>query len=657
MQYRNLSVAGCAALIFGLFACSGEDGHDGVNGVNGLNGKDGTSCKVSALKDGSGYKVLCGGDSVGVLLNGKNGAKGAAGATGAKGETGKTGAKGDKGDRGEACSVAALPDNSGYDVYCGATKVGVIKNGTNGQDCATQAADDGILINCSGTITKLLNGKDGKNCSATTVTKDGRNGIEMSCDGEVVGTVWDGKDAAAGSSNCTTTDKGNGVYELTCGDAEPMTMYKAVCGIDPYDPVDKFCVLGKIYDKCNGGAYTVNTEYCDNGKVVPLCAEIKRNKDGSVDLVDNKVQFVKSRATKDGEFCWNGIITPKCGGKEFGKQEFCGKAFDGKTDSIYAYCGGAANLTSLETAYSKIGMSLSSSSVSNSSSSSSEGLFGNLIAITGAGNIDEESYGSFYKALTTLQNSCLDDVTPLKCGSVSYDGAKQFCDERDDHVYKYAKIGDLYWMTENLAFEYKLPKKVLESVTGENPDADTTWSLDVIMGKVKYENEAFENYEATEGRFYTWNAAVGDGDLRKVLSREFVEGTTVDKLSVLGLKPVDNQFGACPVGWWLPEKEDLEDLAELAELSKGSFAGLVVNIIDEEEVTVDFNVNFLGFYGEASTEEAYFWSGTAVDGSNDKQAYGMVIDDLGKGTVAANNRKYAFSIRCVTDMDPNPDSH
>ena len=141
------------------------------------------------------------------------------------------------------------------------------------------------------------------------------------------------------------------------------------------------------------------------------------------------------------------------------------------------------------------------------------------------------------------------------------------------------------------------------------------------------------------------------------MSREFVEGTTVDKLSVLGLKPVDNQFGACPVGWWLPEKEDLEDLAELAELSKGSFAGLVVNIIDEEEVTVDFNVNFLGFYGEASTEEAYFWSGTAVDGSNDKQAYGMVIDDLGKGTVAANNRKYAFSIRCVTDMDPNPDSH
>ena len=64
MHYTKLSVAGCAALMFGLIACSGEDGKDGVNGVNGLNGADGASCEVKSLKDESGYKVLCGGDSV-----------------------------------------------------------------------------------------------------------------------------------------------------------------------------------------------------------------------------------------------------------------------------------------------------------------------------------------------------------------------------------------------------------------------------------------------------------------------------------------------------------------------------------------------------------------------------------------------------------------
>ena len=73
MHYTKLSVAGCAALMFGLLACSGEDGRDGINGTNGLNGADGTSCVVKSLNDASGYKILCGGDSVGVLLNGKTG--------------------------------------------------------------------------------------------------------------------------------------------------------------------------------------------------------------------------------------------------------------------------------------------------------------------------------------------------------------------------------------------------------------------------------------------------------------------------------------------------------------------------------------------------------------------------------------------------------
>ena len=75
MQNKILGVAGCAALMLGLAACSGEDGVNGVNGLNGKNGadgKNGTSCEVKALKNGSGYKVLCAGDSVGVLKNGKD---------------------------------------------------------------------------------------------------------------------------------------------------------------------------------------------------------------------------------------------------------------------------------------------------------------------------------------------------------------------------------------------------------------------------------------------------------------------------------------------------------------------------------------------------------------------------------------------------------
>ena len=57
----------------------GADGADGVNdknGTDGTDGNDGDSCTVVALPDSSGYKVLCGGDSVGVMLNGKDGSNG-----------------------------------------------------------------------------------------------------------------------------------------------------------------------------------------------------------------------------------------------------------------------------------------------------------------------------------------------------------------------------------------------------------------------------------------------------------------------------------------------------------------------------------------------------------------------------------------------------
>ena len=39
-------------------------------------GKDGASCSAELLKDSSGYKVICGEDSVGVILNGADGAQG-----------------------------------------------------------------------------------------------------------------------------------------------------------------------------------------------------------------------------------------------------------------------------------------------------------------------------------------------------------------------------------------------------------------------------------------------------------------------------------------------------------------------------------------------------------------------------------------------------
>ena len=75
---------------------------------------DDFKCSAEKLKDGSGLKILCNGDSIGILLNGANGSSGingTQGIQGEKGDKGDTGAqgiqgeKGDKGDTGEGCSV------------------------------------------------------------------------------------------------------------------------------------------------------------------------------------------------------------------------------------------------------------------------------------------------------------------------------------------------------------------------------------------------------------------------------------------------------------------------------------------------------------------------------------------------------------------------
>lgn len=52
-----------------------------TEGKDGSDGKDGASCTVELLVDRSGYKVVCGGDSVGVIFNGEKGEAGKDGET------------------------------------------------------------------------------------------------------------------------------------------------------------------------------------------------------------------------------------------------------------------------------------------------------------------------------------------------------------------------------------------------------------------------------------------------------------------------------------------------------------------------------------------------------------------------------------------------
>ena len=72
----------CADSVWQNVSVAGKDGEKGGTGKDGSDGKDGTSCAVELLADSSGYKVVCDGDSVGLVLNGSDGKDGEKGADG-----------------------------------------------------------------------------------------------------------------------------------------------------------------------------------------------------------------------------------------------------------------------------------------------------------------------------------------------------------------------------------------------------------------------------------------------------------------------------------------------------------------------------------------------------------------------------------------------
>lgn len=213
MKQSWLAAAGSSALLLGLFACSGEDSANGINGKDGVDGKDGESCIVETLKKSSGYKVLCDGDSVGVLLSGHDGKDGVDGTDGVNGTDGKDGA---------SCLVSALTSKDGYKVLCGGDSVGVLLNGAAGESCLTTTAEDGVAITC-GASTVIV--KDGKSCTAAE--NAAKTGYVLTCGGEVVGTILHGKDGKNGinGSSCSAVENAAKTgYTLTCDGVEVGTI-------------------------------------------------------------------------------------------------------------------------------------------------------------------------------------------------------------------------------------------------------------------------------------------------------------------------------------------------------------------------------------------------------------------------------------------------
>ncbi len=199
-----------------------------------------------------------------------------------------------------------------------------------------------------------------------------------------------------------------------------------------------------------------------------------------------------------------------------------------------------------------------------------------------------------------------------------------FTDARDEHVYKWVKIGNQTWMAENLAY---LPQV--------NPVSDARFD-----GKIFYvygyngrnisearQETSFKRY----GAFYNYDAA--------------------------------NE--SCPDGWHLPADQEWKELERFlgmgdeADQRGWRNSGEVGNKlkstsgwkINEGTDDVGFHALPAGCRGYGGFESqgfcAYFWTASPAGGDNGWRR-GLCMED--KGTCKAEDRRYfGISVRCVKD--------
>ena len=277
-----------------------------------------------------------------------------------------------------------------------------------------------------------------------------------------------------------------------------------------------------------------------------------------------------------------------------------------------------AKSSSNETSDSGSTKSQSSSSAVKASSSSKEGK----------SSSSDEKNSSSSSVVPTVSV-----VSPCKTETEDNCEYGTLTDDRDGQTYKTVKIGEQWWMAENLNYRY-----VQQTYNGGEGDSSSYC----------YDNDPAncEKY----GRLYLWSAAM---DSAGIISDNTANGCGYGEICNLDNVKVR---GVCPEGWHLPDSTEWNTLFTTVGgqatagtmlkstegwYSKGngsdaySFSALPAGNRD-----VDGGYNLVG-------GNALFWSSTE---GNSSLAYFMILyycdDDAGLFNI---NKGNGFSVRCLKD--------
>ena len=207
-------------------------------------------------------------------------------------------------------------------------------------------------------------------------------------------------------------------------------------------------------------------------------------------------------------------------------------------------------------------------------------------------------------------------------------------DTRDRHAYRIIKIGGQTWMAENLNYEYK-----------------------VMIGDslVLYENHCFENSCDTCGMYYTWAAAMDSAAIFTSAGENCGDGHECN--------PVNLIRGVCPLGWHLPIVDEFGTLLWAIGIREPVVEGVMSRGAEglgalsgwrRNQGTDEFGFSAVGLgilYQTGKTrnlfrEEAIFWTSSEW---GDIRAYQMRVREGDKLMFQIDLKAYATPIRCVKD--------
>ena len=207
-------------------------------------------------------------------------------------------------------------------------------------------------------------------------------------------------------------------------------------------------------------------------------------------------------------------------------------------------------------------------------------------------------------------------------------------DDRDGQTYKTVKIGEQWWMAENLNYRY------IQQTAEEDSSSYC------------YDNDPANC--AKYGRLYLWSAAM---DSAGIIPGNTANGCGYRKICNLG---AGNIRGVCPEGWHLPDTTEWNALFDAVggKETAGTMLKFTEGWHDNDgtsgngSATYSFSAlpagyrNNDGSYNDEGNN-TYFWSSTGNDSS---RAYSMFLYYYyDSAYLNYGSKYYGFSVRCLKD--------